>query len=254
MTYKEFLKECMRPPVGEQDFCFWITNCRNELKNENANGVAKTVNSDDLTTVMSGIKKCLKYINDEEKHVKALSSNEAFTAFKTNLNTIDNELEDIVKVSQEDTEPDYKTLLDSYEKKIEDIKKQLNALETNVEHRSNNLDTKLFSVIINTIAILGIFVAIAIAGFGTVSIASNVIIDLNGNILRSTYLVTLIGLIVYNFILLLMYFIIKIVNANLPMQPRFPMYDMSKDGEINNWLIVVDILLILCTVALFFVS
>ncbi len=164
-------------------------------------------------------------------------------------------MSNILKKGSNDVEPDYKTVLQSYENKIKELKQQLESVVSTVENRTNNIDTKLFSVIINTVAILGIFVAIAIAGFGTVSIASNVIIDLSGNILKSTFFVVLIGLVVYNFILLLMYFIMEIVNKNLPKfsNPRFYNHSNSlrPNHIVNWWLIVFDLLLMVISITLF---
>ncbi len=81
-TYKDFLKECMRLPADEKEFGFWIVNCRNDLKDKSAVKAANTVESEHLTMVTAGVKKCLKYIADEEKHVKSLSDDTVFAAFK----------------------------------------------------------------------------------------------------------------------------------------------------------------------------
>ena len=87
-------------------------------------------------------------------------------------------------------------------------------LREQVDSATNAIDGKFFYLLLNTVAILGIFVAIAFAGFGTLSIISN--IDLTASLtdfntfIRSTFDVALIALLSYNLLFLLIYFIFKL--------------------------------------------
>lgn len=263
MTYKDFIKDCMNLTTDGTQFGFWIDNCQFELRNENAAGIVKNVDSSNLTTTMAGIKKCIAYLVEKEKQVKSIADDENFTKFKKNLEIIDKELQDALKKTLSNPDSDPSTLFESYSRKMGDLEKQLNSLTNTVGNQTNNTDSKLFSTIINMIAILGIFVAISFAGFGSVSLASKFEINMAQEMLKSTFYIVLLGLLIYNFLLLLIYFILKIVNANLPSVVRDSYmtfhtlghrYSYTSSPIINKFLIVVDIVLFLVALALFISS
>lgn len=258
MTYKNFIKECMNLSTDGTQFGFWIDNCQFKLKDEEATGVVEQIDSADLTMTMAGIKKCLAYITEKEKQVKSSANDINFKKFKQNLELIDSELQKALKKTMANTNADPSTLFESYSRKFEDFTKQLDDLRNTVGNQTNNTDSKLFSTIINMIAILGIFVAISFAGFGSVSLASKIEINMAEEMLKSTFYILILGLLIYNFLLLLIYFILKIVYANLPSNNNknytilHPLrFDFSYRPVINKFLIIIDIMLFLIALSSF---
>lgn len=129
---------------------------------------------------------------------------------------------------------------------INDLKIDINRANSDIQRISDDLkdqiqifDSKVFQVLLNTVTLLGIFVAIAFTGFGSITIFTNIDIDTwmkNTEIfIRNTFVLMLTSFLAYNLLLLLVYFVYKLsrplicINSknnknkeiNLEKEPRF---------------------------------
>ena len=99
-------------------------------------------------------------------------------------------------------------------KNVAELKAKIDDLYSRLEAANNLMENKTFALLVNTVSILGIFVAIAYTGFGVVSIFSS--IDLGVSIkcttafLKNIFFLLLTALLSYNLLLLLVYFIFKL--------------------------------------------
>lgn len=97
---------------------------------------------------------------------------------------------------------------------LKEAKKDIKKANDSIDVSTRNIDNKIFSLLINTVAILGIFVAIAFTGFGVASIISN--IDLKTALtseeafVKNIFFLLLVSSLLYNLLLLLVYFIFKL--------------------------------------------
>ena len=97
------------------------------------------------------------------------------------------------------------------------ITETISDLKLKVNKVAESADNKITSLLANNISILGIFVAIAFAGFGVMSIFPKIdtayaMTSINGFI-RTTFFLLLVALLIYNLLLLLVYFIFKLTRA-----------------------------------------
>ncbi len=171
--------------------------------------------------------------------------------FKNNIHDCFTILNDLVKekTSKQDQEDlsGKATSLKSYDEKAEEIQKRLEKLESKLEKYEGALNDRLFSLIINTVAILGIFVAVAFAGFGANTLFSQIVFDTAEDTITNTFYLSLTALFVYNLLFLLFYCIFKIIER------------LSPDKKIGLWehcwaFLIIDILGLILTVILFFIK
>lgn len=112
------------------------------------------------------------------------------------------------------------------------LKSDLDKANKEIEEANKSLDGKMFSLLTNTVAILGIFVAIAFTGLGAMSIFSN--IDLKTSIesteafMKNVFFILLVSTMVYNLLIVLVYFIFKLSR------PLNKISDASKAEESFN--------------------
>lgn len=101
-----------------------------------------------------------------------------------------------------------------HENSLKEIQGKIKSLNDDVSKANKLIDDKIFSLLINTVAILGIFVAIAFTGFGVMSIFSKLdIASASQSIsafIKNVFFILLIILGAYNLLLLLIYFIFKL--------------------------------------------
>lgn len=94
-----------------------------------------------------------------------------------------------------------------YKREVDESREELKRIST-------SLNDKIFSVLINTVSLLGIFVTIAFAGFGVASVFSNVNLDValrsEEAFVKNIFYILLTALLSYNLLLLLVYFIYKL--------------------------------------------
>lgn len=167
---------------------------------------------DRLVECIKCLDKKLSAINTS-KHDDAIKT---FCNFRDNIKALISIIDNVgsKKTPQKD-EDDLSakaTSLKSYDEKVKEIQKRLEPLEKKVERYEDHLNDKLFSLIINTVAILGIFVAVAFAGFGANTLFSKIQFDASKNMVNNVFYLFLIALFVYNLLFLLFYCIFKIIE------------------------------------------
>ncbi len=144
------------------------------------------------------------------------------------------------------------TSYQSFDEKTKEIQNRLDAIENKLqtqerklEKHEGTLNDKLFTLIINTVAILGIFVAVAFAGFGANTLFSNIVFTTDADIYTNTFYLSLTAFFAYNLLFLLFYCIFKIIER------------ISPASKIGLWkhcwaFILIDFIMLAITVFLFF--
>lgn len=137
----------------------------------------------------------------------------------------------------------------------------------NLEDKTKDFDSKVFQVLLNTIAILGIFVAIAFAGFGTVTIFTDIDIatwmQSKETFVKNTFVLLLTSLLSYNLLLLLVCFIYKL-SILIPIYNNALKNDKNKDNLKENSLssnfirdmkltpfVIIDLVMLVLVIGLF---
>ena len=135
---------------------------------------------------------------------------------KNNIATFHSVIEEVVQEkvpsSNEEDLSGKATSLKSFEEKSIELQGRLEKLAGRIEKYEGTLNDKLFSLIINTVAILGIFVAISFAGFGANTLFSQIVFDVSNDTIMNTFYLFLTALFVYNLLFLLFYCIFKIIE------------------------------------------
>lgn len=168
---------------------------------------------------------CKKYCLDELD----LEGKNGDDLYIQKLNIVKNELDNLSKIYQkiidkrESEKPanEVPYTLEQQREVLKEMVSETKKLKTDVEKVNNeltdankSLDGKMFSLLTNTVAILGIFVAIAFTGLGSMSIFSN--IDLKMSLvsteafLKNIFFLLLVSTMVYNLLIVLVYFIFKL--------------------------------------------
>lgn len=142
--------------------------------------------------------------------------------------------------------------------KLNMVQESANAALESAEKTRRELDSKTFQLLINTVAILGIFVAIAFTGLGAMSIFSN--IDLKTAIksteafIKNVFFLLLVSTMVYNLLIVLIYFIFKLSRPiNKPIDESEAEKTFNETINLNKFL-WVDGVLMLLTIAAFVAS
>ncbi len=132
---------------------------------------------------------------------------------------------------------------------------EINSLKTQINSTKDSFEDRSISILTNNISILGIFVAIAFAGFGVMSIFPEIDISYavisRINFIKVTFFLMLTTLMVYNLLLLLAYFIFKLTQAFGVKQENKSSFLGSVNLTPFYW---IDGMLVLFTLALFVVS
>jgi len=166
---------------------------------------------------------CIDYCNEKLEACKDLQNDDYVNSVKSFLGVLHKISEIVVLVgerheakirtskSTSEALDQNKDVMEALNRRIGALKKELNAT---VKDADNRIDSKIFTLLINTVAILGIFVAIAFAGFGVTSVFSNINLDkallCKEFFIKSVFFLSLIALLSYNLLLLLVYFIFKL--------------------------------------------
>lgn len=241
----EFLQKCLDLPTGN-DFSFFIDNAILGLSSVNISKehdrickFLELANQDgSISTIAVGIRKCLEYCIQKKEKVQTAKSDPSLSSFINLLGEFAKDIEIVLKRPDEDAQNatelgNIKTILDSYDGKLKEMQKQLSSVSDDLKEQSHAVDSKVFQLLVNTIAILGIFVAIAFAGFGGTSIISSINIDLAADLNTGVFSIFLVALLIYNLLFLLVYFIYAILK-NFYQSSRFPRRFML-NNEIRFW-------------------
>ena len=137
-----------------------------------------------------------------------------------------------VRNKKETGQESIESAIAQHEESLKEIKNRISELNTTVRDANKLIDDKIFTLLLNTVAILGIFVAIAFTGFGVVSVFSS--IDLNVSLtnvnafFKNIFFLLLVALLSYNLLLLLVYFIFKLSR------PIWPFTQPLKDDDADE--------------------
>lgn len=163
---------------------------------------------------------CQRKIDSFPKDVKSISSSykqgtEKFRDALVNVSKLIEEIGKEANLKLANAKTAEETALEDNERKLEELNKKIKNLDDKVNDADKKYDNKIFTLLINTVAILGIFVAIAFTGFGSVTIFSNLEMSSEGPVVLNTFYILLIGTIIYNVLLMLIYFVFKICFYHL---------------------------------------
>lgn len=187
------------------------------------------IDAKDFTNLGDKIVSCMYICDKKLKDIDGLES----SPYKEKLNLFLqflNELVSIIRTEGNVRAEQQKKLSDTSDKKYVELQNidvlreqliKLNKLQESAtdalkksEKTQEELDSKIFSLLINTVAILGIFVAIAFAGLGITSLFSDLdfatAFASKENFIRTVFFLFLVALLSYNLLLLLIYFIYKL--------------------------------------------
>ena len=107
-----------------------------------------------------------------------------------------------------------KDVLREINRDIRSFKKDIDDSKAEMKRISESFNDKIFSVLINTVSLLGIFVTLAFAGFGIATIFSNInfeeAIKSEEAFVKNIFFVLMTSWLSYNLLLLLVYFIFKL--------------------------------------------
>lgn len=224
-----------------------------------------------LERCSSEAKKELDIINEEQNKKQDKNSNpsqnkeytqkiESVKSFFDKLKAVYYEIEKDARTEKSSNSD--ATVIEQQNNNIKDINNKIIKLNEDVEKANEAIDSKVFSLFINTVAILGIFVAIAFAGFGVTSIFSNIDFATSfatiSNFSKSIFILCLVAWFSYNLLLLLVYFIYKLSR---PFAKNTKKSNEKNDNaeQFSNTIrltpfVIIDIIMLVLTVILFFWS
>ncbi len=145
----------------------------------------------------------------------------------------------------------------------EQIKKQ----EKEIKEQTKQFDSKVFQVLLNTVTILGIFVAISFTGFGAFNIFNNIDVTTwmqnAESFIKNTFILMLTSFLAYNLLLLLVYFIYKlsrpIIYNNSKKTDESALNELQANNRFFTYVnfepfLWIDGILLAIVLTLFFVS
>lgn len=263
MQFKDFLSKLLLIEESEiaEFLNIFVFSDSNTFDEAQVKKFLSSLNSEGFTNIGSrlntSIEECNKKIELYKKNNLADNTNK-IDEFKSILNKTSRFISEIGKERDKkvakQTSP-IESALEDNEGKLLQLKEKIDKLEDRIATIDDKNDNKMFTLIINNIAILGIFVAVAFTGFGSVSIVSSIHLRASGDIFKNTYYILLMGFVVYNLLFLLIYFIFKICSFNL----------QSKQTEIENKIsfskvmqlkpyLIIDVILMVATILMFLLS
>lgn len=218
------------------------TQFKNEVRNK-----IKNIKSEEFTAFISKLNACeeignsfLKTFENDEHLETAEKIQKLFSLLKAWYNELATE-----KYKNKSSD-NVETMLSQHELSLKEINDKIKFLNQSIEDANKSINDKSFSLLINTVAVLGIFVAVAFAGFGANTIFSSVKFDISENIYTNTFYLSLTAFLSYNLLFLLFYCIFKIIE-------RF-----SPSTKVNLWqncwaFIIIDIIMLAIVIWLFMI-
>lgn len=160
--------------------------------------------------------RCLSDCKEERKDLSVIAD----TSYAKNIVKIEQLIENLVNIYYEvannnsSKKDNTTTAIAQHDEYLQEIKGKLKSLNDDIVAANKLIDDKIFTLLINTVAILGIFVAIAFAGFGVSSIFSNLdftqAFSSKEALVKSVFFLLLTAVLSYNLLLLLVYFVYKL--------------------------------------------
>ena len=150
------------------------------------------------------------------------------------------------------------TKIEDFRKDLKTAKEDIDKANNQIEDSKKTIDEKIFSLLINTVAILGIFVAIAFAGLGITSLFSKLdfatAFASKENFVRTVFFLLLVALLSYNLLLLLIYFIYKlsrpILTGSVELKDKVIKSQRFTDISLKPFF-VVNVILFVIIISLF---
>lgn len=185
----------------------------------------KSIKENEFTDFGDKITTCIQICDLKTKEMEGLGEDPYFQKIKS-FKEILNKISSIIqaegklrssKKSRKDSDYAIVQNLDVMHEQIQKlnlVQESANAAINSAENTRKELDSKTFQLLINTVAILGIFVAIAFTGLGSISIFSSIDLEIalqsNKAFITNIFFVFLTGTLVYNLLIVLVYFIFKL--------------------------------------------
>lgn len=176
----------------------------------------QSFSEEDFASFGTKLGRCFSDCKEERKNLSSIGDN----PYAQNIEKVEKLIENLVTLYYEvannnSTKQDSTTTaISQHDEYLKEVKGKLKDLNTAVDNANKLIDDKIFTLLINTVAILGIFVAIAFAGFGVTNIFSNIdfteSFSSRENLVKSVFFLFLVALLSYNLLLLLVYFIYKL--------------------------------------------
>ena len=228
MTLKEFVirlntvneKSAINAVISE------FINCHsNESRDDNVNNLVESLSENDFTAFGSKLGYCRNHCNleqqreenrDDQDYQNKLGEAIELLAFISGVyqQIVSKKEACRAQSDEESTISHQRDVLREINAKIRSFKEDIEDAKQEIKNANNAFNDKIFSLLINTVAILGIFVTIAFAGYGIGTIFSN--IDLKTALVseeafvKNIFYLLLTTFLCYNLILLLVYFIFKL--------------------------------------------
>lgn len=261
ITEKSALKEAIvsfvnTPPTNEDDL-------------DKLNDIIEAITDDGFTSFGQNLGFCKNYCIEELKK----DANKDDKKYSEKLTLIKNLLDQLSKIYQNINEKrqleksqnnDYtidqnKDVLREVKRQTQELKADIDKANRDIKKANESLDNKMFTLLLNTVAILGIFVAIAFAGFGITSLFSNIdfeqAFESQSNLVKTVFFLLMMATLSYNLLLMLVYFIYKLSR---PLFTRGYITDTDDKPQDRFMVtvklptfIVIDAILFIVTILLF---
>ncbi len=247
MSVTEFIKSLSDAPF---DDAFTVTVFRSfvsELSNsdineQEINAFLDTLKEQKWSELDTKLDRCLQECNAELKKAEALANQSYQEKLKIAEKIINDLSQYVTKKFAKRKKPydSVSTAIEQHDDKLAEINNKITQLDDKVDSANKTIDNKFFNLLINTVSILGIFVAIAFAGISVTSIFPT--IDINTALLSEEYLLKtifyllLVALLCYNLLLLLIYLIFKLsrplfVSINRDKETQQNELEILKEGQ-----------------------
>ena len=223
MTVKDFLEKLGSIEVKIETisavYRTFVYEFKDEVLNYDENfvrDILQRFSAEDFASFGVKLGRCLSDCKEERKNLSAVAE----TPYAQNVVKVEQLIEKLVTIYYEvannnsSKKDSTTTAIAQHDEYLQEVKGKLKSLNDDIVAANKLIDDKIFSLLINTVAILGIFVAIAFAGFGVSSIFSNLdftqAFTSSANLVKSVFFLLLVTLLSYNLLLLLVYFIYKL--------------------------------------------
>ena len=202
----------------------FINNHSGEFEKSAIKNLVENISEEKFTSFGNKLGFCKKHCIDETD--KATTDND--TDYRQKLNETEKILvefsavyQEIIKHKEEadtsntsEANLQNKKVVKELNTTVASYREELKDANNKIDNSVKMIDGKIFSLLINTVAILGIFVAIAFTGFGVTSIFSNIDIETSivstAAFLKNVYFLLMVMLASYNLLLILIYFLFKL--------------------------------------------
>ncbi len=222
----------------------------------------KSFQEEEFASFGTKLGRCFSECKEERKNLASMDD----SAYTENIEKVEKLLESLVAIYYEVAKSNTikrdstETAISQHDEYLQEVKGKLKTLNDAVDNANQLIDDKIFTLLINTVAILGIFVAIAFAGFGVTSIFSNIDLSIafssRANLIKAVFFMFFVALLSYNLLLLLVYFIYKlsrplIIKINKDSNGKVSQETFWKSINLTPF-IWTDIIMSLLTIGLFF--